>query len=383
MSAVGTPAGVLAAAESLAPSIAARAPEVEAARRLPKDLLDELVDIGCFRLLLPTSHGGTGADLPTALRLFETLARADGSVGWTVMIGGGSWIDLASLPRPSFDALFAGRSDVITAGAINPSGRITVTDDGYLVEGRWAFASGCEHATWLFGNCIEGMGDHGPLLRVAVLDPVAAVIEDTWDVVGLRGTGSHHFHIDGVVVPADCTYALLQDEPCLDEPIVRVPPPQFFGVAVASVALGMAQGALDDIKGLAPDRIPLLADSALAGSPHFHLGLAQADTDVRAARALLTEEAHGLWSIAVEGRELTLAERARSRATAVWATDRAAQVVEFAYRSGGSAALYSDCSLQRRLRDVQTLRQHFVVRGDTMQTAGSLLAGQELHAPIF
>src|SRR5262245_12822167 len=100
-------AQVLAAAERLQPTIAARAAEVEAARRIPRDLLDELLAAGCFRILVPRSHGGIGADLATGMRVNEAVARADGSVGWTVMIGAAAWGDLAALPRPSFDTLFA------------------------------------------------------------------------------------------------------------------------------------------------------------------------------------------------------------------------------------------------------------------------------------
>src|SRR5690606_29962762 len=105
-----------------------------------------------FRLLLPTSHGGQGADLLSALEVLETLARADASVGWTVMIGAGSWIDLAGLPRATFDSLYADGPDAITAGVFNPTGTAVATGGGYRVTGRWAFASGCEHARWLFGN---------------------------------------------------------------------------------------------------------------------------------------------------------------------------------------------------------------------------------------
>ena len=81
----------------LLPTIADRAAEIEAQRRVPRDLLDDLVAAGCFRLLVPTSHGGTGADLVTALRTYEDLASADASVAWIVMIGGGAWVDLVTL----------------------------------------------------------------------------------------------------------------------------------------------------------------------------------------------------------------------------------------------------------------------------------------------
>ena len=96
-----TAVDVLEAVESMAPAIASRAAEIEAARRLPADLLDELKRAGAFRLTRPASHGGIGADLPSAMRVFEALARADASVGWTVMIGGASWPDLAGRERMS------------------------------------------------------------------------------------------------------------------------------------------------------------------------------------------------------------------------------------------------------------------------------------------
>jgi alkylation response protein AidB-like acyl-CoA dehydrogenase len=379
-----TSTDVLTNAEDLAPRVAGRAAEVEAARRVPEDLLQDLVDAGCFRLLLPGTHGGLGADLPRALQVYEVLARADASVGWTVMIGSGSWADLTRLPRATFDAMYADGPDAIAAGAFNPSGgRIEPVEGGYRVTGRWAFASGCEHARWLWGNCVAGVVDGMPQLRVALFDRSQVEIEDTWDAVGLRGTGSHHFHVDGLVVPAERTCIPMGDPSCLDEPIARVPAPALFALGIAAVALGTAQGALDDITAMAGARMPLLAGSPLAASPTFHSRLATADTDLAAARALLRDAATSVWATAVARTEPTLEERARARAAAVWVVDRSAAAVEAAYLAGGSAALYADCSLQRRVRDVLALRQHFLVRADTMATAGSLLAGQELAVPVF
>ena len=109
---------VLGRVEALTQEIADRAAEIEAARRLPSDLLADLSAAGCFRMLLPESHGGLGADLSTTMQVFETLSRADASVGWTVAIGAGGWIDLVGLPRATFDALYANGPDVIIAGAI-------------------------------------------------------------------------------------------------------------------------------------------------------------------------------------------------------------------------------------------------------------------------
>lgn len=381
--AVSTPADVLTAISSLQPAIAERAHEVEQAGRVPLGLLDTLTDAGCFRLLLPPSHGGLGADLPTAMRALEALAHADASVAWTAMIGAGSWLDLAHLPRSTFDAMFGGSGDVIVAGAFNPSGSITPVDGGYRVTGRWSFASGCQHATWIFGNCVEGVEDGMPRLRIAVFAPDDVVIEDTWHVSGLAGTASHHFHVDDVFVPAERTADPMTGAPCIDEPIVRIPPPATLSLAIASVALGTARGALDDILTLATGKVPLLAPGPLAANPLFQLELATADTEVRAARALVHETAERLWAQAVEGTPLTLEQQARVRAAGVWATERAAAAVDTAYRSGGGSSLYRDSTLQRRMRDVHAITQHFIVKRDTLTTAGAILAGQDPDVLVF
>jgi alkylation response protein AidB-like acyl-CoA dehydrogenase len=377
------PAQVLATAEQLAPRITAGALAVEAARRIPPDLLDALVSAGCFRILVPRSHGGLGADLATGMQLNETLARADGSVGWTVMIGAAAWGDLAALPRPSFDALFSQGPDILAAGAFNPTGRIVADDGGYRVSGRWGFASGCEHANWIFANSVEGVMDGMPQLRVAVFSPDQVTIEDTWNVSGLCGTGSHHFRADDVFVPADRTFRPLVDHPSIDEPIVRIPPPSIIPLLISSVALGIARGAIDDIVGLAAEKVPMLAPAPLATDPVFHLDLASADTELRAARALVYELTEEVWAAALAGEDLSMDLRARVRAGGVWCATRTAAVVDAAYRSGGGSSLYSGSPLQRRLRDIHALTQHFLVRRNTLVTAGAILAGQDVDVMLF
>src|SRR5688572_15893922 len=156
-------------ARALAERLPARSAEIEAARRLPPDLLDQLVAAGCFRILLPQSHAGSEATLAEAMALYEDLASADPATGWTAMIGATGWCDLAGLPRASFDALFAPPAEPITAGAFAPTGTISPIDGGYELTGRWGFASGCEHATHFFANAIEGFENGQPRMRMAVL----------------------------------------------------------------------------------------------------------------------------------------------------------------------------------------------------------------------
>ena len=379
-------AAVLDAVAELAPRLAARAPETEAGRRLAPDLVDDLRAAGCFRMLLPRHLGGFEADLVTGMRMLEELARADGSAGWVVAIGSAGWLDLCHLPTATLDALYAG-GPIVTGGVFAPSGTAEPVDGGYRIRGRWGFASGCEHADLLYGNCIdlgeEHDGEGPPPMRIAVFDPDQVTIEDTWTVSGLNGTGSHHIVVDDVVVPTERTYAVMRAERTVDVPLARMPLPSPLSPLLGSIAVGIAQGALDDLLGLAEGKVPLFSPGSLASWPIFQHALATADARLRAARAVLHEDAAALYATAVADEPIGDELRARVRASAIWATGAAAEVVDAAYRAGGSTSLYATSPLQRRLRDIHAVTQHFLVRPDAMVTCGAVMAGQEADTSLL
>lgn len=366
----------LAAVTALAPVIAARSEEIENARRMPPDLLDELTEAGCFRMLVPRSHGGAQLDVPSEMRVLEELARADGSVAWTVMIGSIAPLPLALLACETFDALYAAGPDVILAGAFNPTGVATPVDGGFRVTGQWAFASGCEHCHWFIAHCVVDDGRMPPV-RMMVLPPAEVEIKDTWSVSGLRGTGSHDFVVNDVFVPDERTFTL-DGEPCLDAPLHRIPELLFSTLNFASVALGIAQGALDEILALAVDKVPAFGDTTLAANPLFQNQFGEADARLRAARSLVYADAETAWGAALAATPFTPEHRARIRASATWATQAATSVVDMAYTAGGGSSNYSRSPLQRRLRDIHALTQHFGVKPDTFTTAGAILAGQDV-----
>ncbi|HEX6139383.1 MAG TPA: acyl-CoA dehydrogenase family protein [Candidatus Limnocylindria bacterium] len=375
-------ASVLEAVRALAPKITARAAEIERARRIPRDLIRDLTAAGCFRMMVPRSHGGGGFDLPSAMSVVEELARADGSVAWVTMNLAGNWVNLGSIPRATFDALYAGGPDVLIGGVFAPSGTVASVDGGYRVSGRWAFSSGCEDSQWLFANCMDAQGP-APQPRTVLFAPDQIRIEDTWSVSGLCGTGSHHLIAADVLVPAERTCLPFSDPPCLDEPLVRMPMPPVFAFGVASVAIGIAQGALEDIVALSAGKVPLLAHTALATNPLFQNQLGEADAKLRAARGLLYADAAAAWGTAVAGAEFTPEHRVRMRAATTWAVNAAASVADMAYHAGGGSAIYAGSPLQRRFRDVNAITQHFLVKRDTLTTVGAVLAGAEADLTIF
>jgi alkylation response protein AidB-like acyl-CoA dehydrogenase len=366
----------LEAVHALAPAIAARSEEIERGRRVPSDLVEELTAAGCFRTLVPRSHGGAELDLPAHMRVIEELARADDSVGWTVMIGSMAPVLFGKLPRETFDAIYADGPDVVVAGTFKPSGMATPVDGGFGVTGQWSFASGCQHSHWFVAHCIVDDGRQPPI-RMMVLPPADVEIKDTWSVSGLCGTGSHDFVVNDAFVPAERSF-VLWDEPCLDVPLLRIPELSLSSLAFGAVAVGTAHGALDEVTALATGKVPLFSDGTLASNPLFQNQLGAADAQLRAARALLYADAETAWTTARAGTPFTPEHRARIRATATWVTRMAASIIDMSYTAGGGSSLYSNSPLQRRLRDVHALTQHFAVKLDTFTKAGAVLAGQDV-----
>jgi alkylation response protein AidB-like acyl-CoA dehydrogenase len=143
---------LLADIRKLAPHITSRAAEIEAGRRIPLDLVEALRSIGVFRMFAPQRHGGLELDLPAALEVIGALARIDGSVGWTAMIGAGSAIFVPYLPRETFDQVYQNGPNMIIAASAQPAGTAEAVAGGWRINGRWPFMSGCQHADWILGS---------------------------------------------------------------------------------------------------------------------------------------------------------------------------------------------------------------------------------------
>jgi alkylation response protein AidB-like acyl-CoA dehydrogenase len=376
------------AVRELAPELSRRAAEIEAARELPADLLDRLRAAGCFRMFVPPSHGGYGADPRTGLAVLEALARADGSTGWTVMIGAETPHLLAMLPRDRFDTLYTQGPDVVVAGGFAPQGRAELADGGYRVTGRWAFASGSRHADWIFGNCVltgDGRLLPGPdgqpaQLRSMLLPADRVRVEDTWHSLGLRGTGSHDVVIDSVHCPAEQSFDLFTGTPCVPGPGFVAPLSQFV-LHLGAVAVGIAQGALDDMVALLDTgRQRLYARQSLADSPAFRERLGRADLTVRAARALLRSLADDLLRAAGAGDQGAVdALRPRISASLPWVTEAATDAVDACYRAAGGGAARDSSPLQRRFRDIHTFSQHAAAAEGWLGNNGAHLLGRPVE----
>jgi alkylation response protein AidB-like acyl-CoA dehydrogenase len=365
----------------LVPAIAAAANRTETERHVPADIVRALADGGVFRMLVPRALGGGEVSPATMVRALETIARADGSAGWVAMIGATSGVASAYLPPESAGEIYGPR-DAITGGAYAPHGRAVVTADGYRVSGRWPFASGCEHCTWLMGGAVVLDGGTPRLLPDGSVDarlmlfPADVVrVLDTWNVAGLRGTGSHDIVVDGVTVPGARSFSLVADRPFHDRPLYAFPVFGLLALGIAAVALGIARAAVDELVRLATMKTPTGSRRTLAERPLAQAAVAQAEAGLEAARAFVFAAIDEAWERARTDGALDVRLRARLRLAATHAARAAASAVDLAWDAGGGTVVYETSPLQRHFRDVHVATQHVMVAPPTLELAGRVLLG--------
>jgi alkylation response protein AidB-like acyl-CoA dehydrogenase len=363
---------VLAEVRSLAPSVAARATEIEAGRRLPLDLVERMASAGLFRLCVPKSLGGCEAEVATLLEAVETLSAADGAAGWCLMIGATTGLLAGFLPEAAAKEIYGRDPDVVTGGVFAPRGEARAVDGGYRVTGRWPFASGCEHCAWLAGGCTFGDGTAPRMLFFPASD---LEIVDTWTVSGLAGTGSHDMVVDDVLVPAGRDVAVGVTEPTASGPLYRFPIFGLLAVAVAAVGLGIARAAIEELRELAGVKTPTLARRRLAEQPITQVELARAESTLLAARASLYDTVGDAWEVAAHEQEPAIDLRVRLRLAATHAARTSASVARAMYDLGGGSSIYATNALQRHFRDAHVVTQHMLVAPATYSLTGRLLLG--------
>jgi alkylation response protein AidB-like acyl-CoA dehydrogenase len=374
--------------QGVLPMIRARRQEIEQARRMPRDLVDELKNTGVFALGVPRAVGGQEAMPLDLMRTIETVAAADGSAGWCVMIATGTNIAAGYMDEAGAREVVADPTSP-TAGIAAPMGAAERVDGGVRVKGRWSFASGITHCDWVWAGCMvmkdgrPNMTPTGPEI-VHVWLPVKDVeIHDTWHVSGLRGTGSNDFSASGVVVPERRIFALLDPRGHRQEPLYQFPPMTLFVVQLAAVSLGIARASLDELTEIAQTKVPSLYQDPLAERAATQVDLARAEAALGGARAFLYEIVGDLWREVTNRRTPSRRQLALARAAATHATDTAAVVTRIAGTLGGGSALYSSASLQRHARDAEAITHHFTVAPHTWEAAGRVLLGREPGTPAF
>lgn len=373
---------LLASIKALEPLIRESADRIEAERCLPDEVVDALRSTGLFRASWPRSMGGLELDPLTQIEALEELSRYDGTVGWLGTFAAISGLLAAHLEPSAAKELFA-NPDVVSAGSYGPMGRAERVEGGYRVNGKWSFGSGCRHSDVMSAGCFVTVGgeinrlpDGQPEYRVAMFPKSSAFIDlDSWQVSGMRGTGSHDYVLKDLFVPERHTFDDL-DPPHHKGPLYAFAP--LFLYSHVTMPLGIARASLDYIYALGETKRIFPGTGLLKEYGEAHEAVAKAEAALRSARSWVYDVIGELWDTLVRGDTPSPEQRSLFRLCQVHVTHVAKDVVLQMYDVAGSSAIQLKSPIDRLLRDVMTISAHRIVQTRMYRPSGKMLFGLEV-----
>lgn len=345
----------------------ANAPECEALGRLSEEAADKLRWAGVVRMLQPREYGGEEAH---PVEFFETVldigSRA-GSIGWVASVVGIHPWEIAQVSPSVQEQIWGEDPDTWLASPYAPMGRLRPEGDGYRCSGRWSFSSGTDHCSWVVLGAMvadaEGNVDRTKdPVHIIVPRSDYEIVDDSWQVIGLEGTGSKDVVITDAFIPAERvidTSALPRTlaERGRDIPLYRMPLAMMFSGAIACGSLAIAEGGLRTFTDYARTRIDSKG-SAAASNPHQLVTLGEAAADIAASRLQFLDDINRIYKHAENRTEIPIAARLEVRRNQVRSVRRAMNAIDELFLHAGGASLRRDQPFQRFFRDMHAAMNH-------------------------
>jgi indole-3-acetate monooxygenase len=362
-------------------------------RRLPDDTVAALVDAGFFRFTLPRELGGEDASVRKTVEVLEAIAAIDGSVAWNVMLGSEiNAMAAGGMPADLAKEVYLDNPRVIMCGGggpgSTPARAVAQSDGSFLVSGQTTFISGCHNAQWCFmvapifdGETLR-MTPQGPAVKTWFLHRSQWQILDTWDVAGLRGSGSHDVKAENARVSERHARVELMLLPALyANPVFRIPVPLRLAYNKSAVALGVAKGALDCFADLANTKVPLMSTTPLRERPIAQYRMGEATAKFRGARAYMLEAMEEVEDELRRGAEAPSGRTTQNaRLACTYAANACMEVVDLIHNTAGTSAMRTNNPLERKLRDAHGCATHRWVSHALYTDLGRILLGGEPSA---
>jgi indole-3-acetate monooxygenase len=345
--------------------------EIDREQRLPKALVEQFHAAGFYSMVIPREMGGLQVDPLTYVRAVELLAEAAGSVGWNLANNSIAQLVTLGLPDEGVREIYAHGPDTVVAGtAVMGGGRAVPVDGGYRVTGRWPFGTGCQESAWMLGSFQIFDGDQlrrspdgtSVYWRGIFERSEAQIVEGTWDVLGLRATGSFDWTVDDVFLPE--RRVMVHAGVPLDNQWKRwpgvsyaLPAQAWVGPHHSAVITGIARAGIDALIELASEKTPRGRTARLCDDPQVQDAVGRADTILNAGRAYRSATITDVWNTVAAGEETSLEQRARCRLAAAYAADSAREAMDLMYRHGGSTSYRRESRLAECWRDLHVVGQ--------------------------
>lgn len=357
--------------------------EGDALRTMPAHLVDATRAAGLFRMAMPAAIGGLELDPVTIVQAIEAMSHADGSAGWTTLIGNSTaffaWLDPAAAT-----AMLGTNVNVASTSMFAPMGRARRDGDFLRIDGRWPFNSGCVHAEWYQAAVVvlrdgepELRHDGRPDVRFATFARDGASIIDSWHPLGLLGTGSHDIEVHDLRIPEEQTAAPMLDDPACDGPLARLGFFQLLTVLMGGFPLGVARRALDELAAIAPTKRRGASPTPIADDPRAQYDIGRADAALLAARTFLLDALDGAWATVTAGAAVTDKQARQIAVAGQQAMDAAVAAANQAFALAGAGAVDAAHPLQRCFRDLHTANQHIAFGGQSFGAHGQALLSSQ------
>jgi 3-hydroxy-9,10-secoandrosta-1,3,5(10)-triene-9,17-dione monooxygenase len=375
-------------AESMVPALADRAAQAEQLREVPRETMDECEAVDAFALVVPERSGGHGLEFRSLTEIGRILAHGCMSSAWTVtFLMLHNWF-IARGPKEFQDAIWSDKTHAMIPAPLAPTGTARPVDGGYLITGRWQWATGVMHADWVMVNCLIDRGDGGPPEGLFCMAPIEDVtVDDVWHTSGMRGTGSNDVVADDLFVPDVLTLAgadLRGDDgvpgaAIHPEPFISYPMTPVLVNVAAAPALGGAEAAVDGFRDIARARVlPYSMGQRQADFAGTQIRLSDARATVRAARLVWRDSIDRLSDTYDSGGQIQREDRGEFRLAAAHVVRLSRSAVNTALEGAGASVYFEDSPLQRIQRDIETIKGHVVYDWDrAAQLAGKLELGAE------
>ena len=379
---------VIEGVRELLPTLRDRAQETEDARAVPTETIKALEGTGFFRLLQPAAFGGFEADPMTFYTAVRSIASACGSTGWVAsVLGVHPWHVGLFTPQAQQEVWGTDQATRISS-SYAPTGKAVKVDGGHQVSGRWSFSSGCDHATWVLLGQLVTDADNRPIdFRTFLLPRADYTIDDVWDTVGLRGTGSNDIVVADVFVPAhrslsfgDVFKLVTPGQEINPGPLFRLPYGSVFSYSITTPIIGMATGAYEAHATYMRERVRVAyAGQKAAQDPHAQVRIAEAAAEIDGAWLALERNMADLMRYARAADEIPVDLRLRVRRDQVRGTGQAIRAVDRLFENSGGRALKAGTPIQRFWRDAHAGRVHAI---NDPERALSMYGGGEFGLPV-
>ena len=365
-------------ARALIPQLRDRAARTEELRRLPPETERDLHEAGLFRIVQPKRVGGSEFDYVSLVDCADLLAKGDASVAWNFAnLASHHWM-LGLFDKRAQDLVWGQDPNTLIASSfIFPAGRARKADGGYRLRGSWPFSSGVASCEWNMLASVVSSEDEadGIEYRIFLVHKDDYQIVDTWNSVGLGGTGSNDVEVHDAFVPEVLTIAVsdLAGGPTPGSSVnpnalYALPVFSLFPYVLSGVALGNAQACLDDYVDVARHRASTYNRAKLADMQSTQIKIAEASAKVDAARRIMRSNCIEAMADARRGHIPDMAAKTRLRRDGAFSVNLCTEAVSLLFTASGARSLFTTGPLQRQFRDAHAVNSHLAFNFDAAGT---------------